>query len=64
MYVYIKKIRDELKLRNYSPKTIASYLACVTEYLRAILNNSLLSKLYIQNVAGSCLLCKLLLFFD
>jgi len=35
MDVYLKKLEDELKLRNYSPKTIKSYLSCVAEYLRA-----------------------------
>jgi integrase/recombinase XerD len=28
------EIREELILRNYSPKTISSYLACITEYFR------------------------------
>lgn len=35
MDVYLKKLEDELRLRKYSPKTIKSYVACVTEYLRA-----------------------------
>jgi len=33
MNVYLKKLVDELRLRNYSPRTIKSYLGCVTEYL-------------------------------
>lgn len=35
MDVYLKKLEDELRLRNYSPKTIKSYMSCVAEYLRA-----------------------------
>lgn len=35
MDVYLKKLENELRLRNYSPKTIKSYTGCVTEYLRA-----------------------------
>lgn len=33
MDVYLKKLADELRLRNYSPKTIKSYVHCVSEYL-------------------------------
>lgn len=33
--VYLAKINDELRLRNYSPKTIKSYIACLADYLRA-----------------------------
>jgi len=33
MIVYLKKLMDELRLRNYSPKTIKSYSACLAEYL-------------------------------
>lgn len=32
---YLKKLEDELKLRNYSPKTIKAYVSCVADYLRA-----------------------------
>lgn len=32
---YIKRTEDELRLRNYSPKTIKSYLACINDYLHA-----------------------------
>lgn len=39
MDVYLKKLEDELRLRNYSPKTIKSYVGCVAEYLRAKQNN-------------------------
>ncbi|MDD5721235.1 MAG: tyrosine-type recombinase/integrase [Candidatus Pacebacteria bacterium] len=39
MKVYLKKLEDELKLRNYSPKTIKSYVGCVAEYLRTKQNN-------------------------
>ena len=35
MNVYLQKLEDELRLRNYSPKTVKSYVACVTEYLQA-----------------------------
>ncbi|MCD4693932.1 phage integrase N-terminal SAM-like domain-containing protein [bacterium] len=35
----MKKMKDELRLRNYSPKTIKVYLSCVTNYLRAKGNN-------------------------
>lgn len=35
MEVYLKRMGDELRLRNYSPKTIKSYLACIEDYLRA-----------------------------
>lgn len=35
MDVYLKKLENELRLRNYSPKTVKSYVACVAEYLRA-----------------------------
>ena len=34
MDVYLEKLENELKLRNYSPKTIKSYRSCVAEYLR------------------------------
>lgn len=34
MDVYLKKLEDELVLRRYSPKTIKSYAACVSNYLR------------------------------
>lgn len=34
MNVYLKKLEDELRLRNYSPRTIKSYMGCVAEYLR------------------------------
>lgn len=34
MDVYLKKLEDELRLRNYSPKTVKSYICCVAEYLR------------------------------
>jgi len=39
MDVYLTKLRDELRLRKYSPKTVKSYVGCVTEYLRAKQNN-------------------------
>lgn len=39
MDVYLKKLKDELRLRNYSPKTIKSYSHCVAEYLYAKRNN-------------------------
>ncbi|OGI35557.1 MAG: hypothetical protein A2259_00325 [Candidatus Moranbacteria bacterium RIFOXYA2_FULL_43_15] len=39
MDVYLKKLEDELRLRNYSPKTIKSYTACVEKYLQAKQNN-------------------------
>lgn len=39
MDVYLKKLNDELRLRNYSPKTIKSYSSGVAEYLRAKQNN-------------------------
>lgn len=39
MDVYLKKLENELRLRNYSPKTIKSYTGCVAEYLRAKQNN-------------------------
>lgn len=32
----LKKIEDELKLRNYSKKTIKSYLICLSDYFRYI----------------------------
>ncbi|MFA6106424.1 MAG: tyrosine-type recombinase/integrase [Patescibacteria group bacterium] len=35
MDVYLKKLEIELKLRNYSPKTIKSYVFCVEKYLQA-----------------------------
>lgn len=34
MDVYLKKLENELRLRNYSPKTVKSYVSCVAEYLR------------------------------
>lgn len=34
----LKKIEDELKLRNYSRKTIKSYLICLADYFRYIKN--------------------------
>ena len=33
MQKYLDQTEQELKLRNYSPKTIKSYLACLAEYL-------------------------------
>jgi len=39
MDVYLKKLEDELRLRNYSPKTVKSYVGCVAEYLRIKQNN-------------------------
>lgn len=39
MDVYLKKLEDELKLRNYSPKTVKSYTAYVAKYLQAKKNN-------------------------
>jgi len=39
MDVCLKKLVDELRLRNYSPKTIKSYTGCVAEYLRIKQNN-------------------------
>lgn len=39
MNVYLKKLEDELKLRNYSPKTVKSYVGCVAKYLRVKQNN-------------------------
>jgi integrase/recombinase XerD len=34
----LKKIKDELKLRNYSRKTIKSYICCLSDYFRYIKN--------------------------
>lgn len=34
----LSKIKDELKLRNYSRKTIESYLGCLADYFRYIKN--------------------------
>lgn len=34
----LAKIRNELKLRNYSPRTIESYLFCLNEYFKYIKN--------------------------
>jgi len=31
----LRKIKDELKLRNYSKKTIRSYLACLSDYFKS-----------------------------
>jgi len=33
MDVYMKKMQDELRLRNYSPRTVKSYLSCAKDYL-------------------------------
>lgn len=35
MDVYLKRTIEELRLRNYSPKTIKSYASCIAEYLHA-----------------------------
>lgn len=32
----LRKIKDELKLRNYSPRTIKSYLSCLNEYFKVL----------------------------
>jgi len=32
----LQKIKDELKLRNYSPRTIESYLGCLADYFKYI----------------------------
>jgi len=34
----LSKIEDELKLRNYSRKTIKSYLVCLADYFKYIKN--------------------------
>lgn len=34
----LEKIKDELRLRNYSPKTIKSYLGCLSDYFHYIKN--------------------------
>ena len=34
----LEKIKSELKLRNYSPRTIESYLSCLNEYFKYIRN--------------------------
>jgi site-specific recombinase XerD len=34
MQKFLEQVSNELRLRNYSPKTIKCYLACVAEYLR------------------------------
>ncbi len=39
MNVYLSKLENELRLRNYSPKTIKSYSACVAEYLTSKQSN-------------------------
>lgn len=39
MDVYLKKLKDELKLLNYSSKIIKSYLGCVAEYFNAKQND-------------------------
>ena len=39
MDVYLKRLNDELRLRNYSPKTIKSYSACVADFLQAKKDN-------------------------
>ena len=35
IHSYLEKTREDLKLRNFSPKTIKSYLFCIGDYLRA-----------------------------
>jgi len=32
MQKYLEKTKQELRLRNYSPKTIKAYLGCLREY--------------------------------
>jgi site-specific recombinase XerD len=32
----LRKIKDELRLRNYSPRTIESYLSCLNEYFKTL----------------------------
>jgi integrase/recombinase XerD len=32
----LQKVKDELRLRNYSPRTIESYLGCLTDYFKYI----------------------------
>ncbi|MDP3014842.1 MAG: tyrosine-type recombinase/integrase [bacterium] len=39
MEKYLKQVENELKMRNYSPKTIKSYLGCLDYYLRAKKDN-------------------------
>jgi len=39
MEKYLKQVENELKLRNYSPKTIKSYLGCLNDYLRTKKDN-------------------------
>lgn len=39
MQKYLDELKQELKLRNYSPKTIRSYLRCVQEYFLFVKNN-------------------------
>src|SRR3989344_6066814 len=39
MDVYLKKLENELILRNYSPRTVKSYVNCGAEYLRSKKDN-------------------------
>ncbi|PIP28078.1 MAG: hypothetical protein COX29_03135 [Candidatus Moranbacteria bacterium CG23_combo_of_CG06-09_8_20_14_all_35_22] len=36
MQELLQKIKNELKLRNYSPRTIESYLGCLTDYFKYV----------------------------
>lgn len=36
MQEYLNKTQQELKLRNYSPQTMKSYLACLEDYFSSI----------------------------
>lgn len=56
MQEYLKQTEDELKLRNYSPKTITSYLRCLHTFF--IYKNEKISKLD-QEVIKRFLLIKL-----
>ena len=39
MQNYLEQVKNELRLRNYSPKTIKSYLHCLADYFNFLGND-------------------------
>ncbi|MFH1956574.1 MAG: phage integrase N-terminal SAM-like domain-containing protein, partial [Patescibacteria group bacterium] len=49
MNSYLLKTENELKLRNYSPKTIKGYLSCLKDFLSAYKNPQKVDMEFIKN---------------
>lgn len=49
MNIYLVKAENELKLRNYSPKTIKGYLSCLSDFLSVCENPQKVDTEFIKN---------------